>query len=452
MVGNHEGGKIVLVRNHSALLACLLLLAACDTPSWMGGSPPEIKRAAGERTDVLLNVPRLKPDAAAADQSIDVPEQADQPEWHNHNDAMLVPHIGSTGVTHEQSATIGDGNDFSRDTVSPPIVAGGAVYAMDAAGIVSAHDAANISNVRWVDKTGLTDNVYDVLGGGLAFDEGVVYATTGYGNLRALDAATGKSKWSIKVGAPVRGAPAVGNGLVIVLTADNQTLAFDIATGAPRWEHRGIKESAGYFSTTAPVISDGMVISAYSSGEVFCLRAETGNVVWSDSLGNTVKTRASAVFSGIDADPIVQDGVVVVVSASGEMQASALLNGRPLWQIKVGSHRTPWSAGNALFVLSDTHDIAAIFKRDGSIRWAESLAVADKNDANKDKTPPLYGPILAGNAVMVIDHNGQLLTFKPDTGARLGSYELASHIVSSPVIAGGSMYVMTKNAKLHQYY
>jgi len=176
-----------------------------------------------------------------------------------------------------------------------------------------------------------------------------------------MNAVTGKSQWSIRVGAPVRGAPAVAGGLVVVLTADNQTLAFDIATGAPRWEHRGIRESAGYFATTSPVISEGIVIAAYSSGEVFALRLETGSVLWSDTLGNTIKTRASAVFSGIDADPIVQDGVVVVVSARGQMQASALLNGRPIWQAKIGSHRTPWSAGNVLLVISDTHDIAAIF-------------------------------------------------------------------------------------------
>ena len=436
-------------------VAVCLLLAACDaptTPNWMGGSPPEIKRAPGERIDVLLKMPRLKADAAVANQSVDVPEQADQKEWRNHNDAMLTAHIGSTGIAREQSATIGEGNDFSRDQVSPPIMADGMIYAMDAAGIVSAHDANDIRQVKWIDRTGITEHVYDVLGGGLAFDDGVVYATTGYGNLRSIDAKTGQSKWNVKVGAPVRGAPAVANGLVVVLTADNQTLAFDATNGSPRWEHRGMKETAGYFSTTAPVIAEGMVITAYSSGEVFALRAETGNVVWSDTLGNAVKTRASAVFSGIDADPIVQDGVVVLVSASGEMQASALLNGRPLWQIKLGAHTTPWSAGNVLFVLSDTHDIAAIFKRDGSVRWAQSLAVPDKNDSSKDKTPPLYGPILAGNVVMVVDHNGQLMTFKPDTGERLRTFELARSIVTSPIIAGGAMVVVTKDAMLHKYY
>jgi outer membrane protein assembly factor BamB len=441
-----------MFRRPIAVAFCLLALAACDIPSWMGGDPEPIKRTPGERIDVVLNQPRLKPDDAVKDVPIEVPEQTNLAEWHNHNEAMLTPHIGLTGITKDQSASIGDSNPFSQAVVSPPVVAQGFVFAMDAAGVISAHDEADISNVHWTNSTGLPKHVYDVLGGGLAFDSGTLYATTGYGGLRAIDATSGKTKWNINVGAPVRGAPAIGEGMVVVLTADNQTLAFEAATGAPRWEHRGIRETAGYFSTTAPVISDGIVIAAYSSGEIFAIRVESGSVLWNDTLSSTNKTDAAAIFSGIDADPIVQDGVVVVTTASGEMQASALLNGRPLWQQRVGAHTTPWSAGNAMFVLSDTHDLAAILKRDGGIRWATSLATHDERDKNKDTTPALYGPILAGNAVLVLDRDGNLSTFKPQDGTRLSSFELAGGVASMPIIANGALYYVSMDAKLHKYY
>lgn len=439
------------MRGIPIILAALLVLSACEIPSWLGSSH-EIKRAPGDRYDVVLNPSHLKPEASAQDVLIEVPEQTNLAAWPNHNEAMKVPHIGLTGLSHEQTAKVGDGNGFSRGKVSPPIVAEGLVVVMDAAGIVSAHEEGDIDEVRWTNDTGTHEDVNDVLGGGLTYDTGVVYATTGYGNLRALDVKTGKPIWNISVGAPVRSAPAVGNGMVIVLTADNQTLAFDVSTGKPRWEHRGIRETAGYFSTTAAVISEDIVVAAYSSGEVFALRAETGSVLWTDTLSSAVKTRAAAVFSGIDADPIVQDGVVVVTTASGEMQASALANGRPLWQQKVGAHTTPWSAGNALFVLSETHDIAALLKRDGMIRWAESLSVADSNNPNRDKTPPLYGPILAGNAVLVIDGNGILSTFRPTDGKRLSTFELAPDIASAPIIVNGALYYVTRDAVLHRYY
>ena len=417
----------------------------------MGGNAPPIKRAAGERENVVLSPESLKADASVQDVVIEVPEQTNLAEWRSLNDAMLTAHIGLTGVTREQSATIGDGMEFTRNVVSGPIVAENTVFAMDAAGSVSAHDEHDISSVKWINEGSHKQSSTDVLGGGLAYDDKTLYVTNGNGQMRALDAATGTKKWSITIGAPVRGAPAVAQGIVVVLTADNQTFAYDATTGAPKWEHRGIRESAGYFSTISPVISDSIVIACYSSGEVFAIRLDTGSVLWNDTLANTARTKASAVFSGIDADPIVQDGVVVVTS-SGEMQASALLNGRPLWQEHIGAHSTPWSAGNALFVLSDTHDIAALLKRDGSVRWASSLAVKDKRDPNKDITPPLYGPILSANTIIIMDGDGNLTSFKPMTGEKVGSYELTRNIVTAPVIANGALYLITKDAKLHKYY
>lgn len=433
-------------------LSILALLSACAVPSWIEGGPKKIKRAKGERIDVILSPPQLKPDEEAADQTVEIPEQSALDEWKSRNDAMTTPHIGLTGLENEQRATIGVGNSFSRNEVPAPIVIDGKVIAMDAAGYVSAHDTNDIDTVRWTNSAAVAEDIDDVLGGGLGVSDGVVFVSTGYGNLASIDLATGKTRWKISVGAPVRGAPAIAAAekRVIVLTADNQTLAFDSDTGAARWEHRGIRESAGYFSTTSPVVSEGIVIAAYSSGEVFAIRAETGSVLWTDTLSSGIRTNASAVFSGIDADPIVQDGVVVVTSASGQMQASALLNGRPLWQQRIGAHSTPWPAGNAVFVLSDTHDVAAVFKRSGLVRWASSLTVKDY--ANKDVTPPLFGPVLAGNAIMVVTGDGELITFRPQDGQRLGTYDLADGLASAPVVAGGALFVIDKDATLHKYY
>ena len=275
--------------------------------------------------------------------------------------------------------------------------------------------------------------------------------TTGNGGVRALALKDGSLKWKMNVGAPINGAPAMAQGMIVVLTADNQTIAMDAATGVTRWTHRGIRETASYFSTTAPVISDDVVVSAYSSGEVFVLRAEMGSVIWSDTVGGTIKTRASAVFNGIDADPIVQDGVVVVISASGEIQASAAQNGRPLWQKRIGGHDTPWSAGNAMFLLSDTHDLVAMFKRDGQIRWSTSLSITDPKDANRDNTPGLFGPILAGNAVLVLDTNGVLSAYRPQDGKPIGTYALAKNAVTAPIITNGAMFYVTKDARLYRY-
>lgn len=439
------------------LLPLLLALTACDTvdaslPDWVGGAPRTIKRAEGERIDVLFHQSALTADSEAASTPVDVPEQTNQPQWHSRNQAMELGHLGITGITHEETTTVGNGNDFAYAFAASPMIEDGYVIVMDAAGVISAHDESHISNTEWVNRDDVNEDDESIIGGGLAYAEGTVYASLGNGKLRALSLATGTKKWAASVGAPVHGAPAIGAGIVAVITADNQTIALDAQTGATRWSHRGIREAASFFSTASPAIRDGLVVVTYSSGEIVVLRAETGSVVWSDMLGNTSKTSAAAAFSGISADPIVQDGVVVAVSASGEMQTSALTNGRPLWQKRIGAYAMPWSAGNSLFVLADTHDVAAVFKNSGQIRWATSLRETDTRDPTRDTTPTLFGPIVAGNAVLVLSAEGTLTALKPQDGARINRYELARHAVTAPIIANGALYYITRDATLHKYY
>lgn len=449
-----------MIRRHAqyaATILAVLLLAGCSDasrhlPEWLTGKQKIIKRAPGERIDVLFNQTKLEPDEAVANVPVEVPEQTGLAEWPNRNAAMQTPHLGLTGLTNEQHVKIGSGNKFTRDAGPAPVISEGIVVAMDAAGVISAHDETNIEKILWKNKDGLNEDASDAIGGGLSITDGVVYATTGTGGVRAITLKDGALKWKTSVGAPVRGAPAAGGGIVAVITADNQTLALESDTGAQRWSHRGIREVTSYVSSVAPVIFDGAVIAAYSSGEIFALRAESGSVIWSDTLGSSIKTRASAIFSGIDADPIVGEGVVVAISAGGEIQASALANGRPLWQKKISGHNTPWSAGNVLYVLSDTHDIAALFKKDGSIRWAKSLAVFDTRDVGQDITPALFGPILAGNAVLVLDNKGLLRTFKPQDGTPLSTVELEPGAVTQPLIVGGALYYVTKDARLYRYH
>ena len=192
------------------------------------------------------------------------------------------------------------------------------------------------------------------------------------------------------------------------------------------------------------------MVTAYPSGEVFALRAESGSVLWSDTLASVSRTSAAAVFSGIDADPIVQDGVVVVTSAGGTIQASALLNGRPLWGQKVGGHQTPWSAGNAVFMLTADHTLVALLKRDGLVRWATPLSL--KSTYGKDVTPSLFGPVLAGNALLMVRGDGQLLRFSPQDGKALETLEIDDGMITPPVLAGGAVYLIDKDARLHKYY
>ena len=87
----------------------------------------------------------------------------------------------------------------------------------------------------------------------------------------ALDAASGAELWRRQLRAPIRAAPTVIDGKVLVPTADSQLFALDAATGEVLWQHAGLFEQAGILGGASPAAADGIVVAAYASGEVVAL-------------------------------------------------------------------------------------------------------------------------------------------------------------------------------------
>lgn len=438
------------IRILALLSACALALSACEYLPQEFGGPATVKpKIKGERYDVVVGSEGLAVSPDAEGRPVDLPSPAKNPTWFSRANASNYPNLELDGFEDLTSTSIGDGNDYEQDLAPAPIVTEHMVIAMDGSGVISSHDRRDISHVLWINEDALENDEPSILGGGIAVEGGSVYATTGYGSLLAIDQKTGKTLWKAKVGAPVRGAPDTLDPFVIVLTADNQTIAFDSKTGTPIWNHRGIKETSGYFSMTSPVIAEGLVFVAYSSGELFALRLETGRPVWADSVSSNNRTSALSGFAGINADPMVQDGVVYTVGAAGGMIASAVLNGRPLWQQDIASIVTPWGAGNMIFVLSGRHELAGIFKRDGQVTFRVDLAEAD--NLGRDTTPKLFAPIVLNGDVCVLSEEGLLRCYDPTTAKRTRRVELDDNIAAPPVVAGGVMYLITSDGSLHQY-
>lgn len=431
------------------ILALALLAAGCShLPEWAGGTEKKapVKKDADKRIAIVAEDARLE--SGGSDVVADVPDQVSNDHWYNINDAMQYGHLGITGLNEASSASIGEGEEYAQGIVPTPVIGDGTLYAMDGIGAISAHDAGALDTVRWVARDLVEEDEQSIMGGGLSLDNGTLYASSGYGKLAAFDAKTGAKKWVIAVGVPVRGAPQATGNVVVVLTVDNQTLAFDTHSGRALWTHRGLRETAGYLSAVSPVIEGDTVIAAYSSGEMNALRLSTGDAIWGDALVSRERTRASDVFTGIDADPVVKDSIVYAVSTSGVMVANALLNGRTLWQQKISGHDTPWVVGNMVYLLTNKHQLAGLSRSDGSVVWATDLG---KTEKGRDVTPTLYGPILAGNAVIVFNNEGELMTFRPRDGKALGTYDIEDDVAAAPVIANGTLYLVTRDARVLAY-
>jgi outer membrane protein assembly factor BamB len=434
----------------------LLLLSACSTfddiIDWMGSSKPKTPLP-GKRIAVLNETSDITADPSLNDTTVTVPEITANDSWSQAGGgpAGISGNLQLSGFTHHDSATIGDGNGWEEPLYPNPIVAGGKVFAMDAKGYITAHHADDIGKTDWTNKSLVETDEPDLLGGGLAFDNDRIYATSGRGKVVALDAKTGKELWKQSIGIPLRAAPKASGGKVYVLSVDNQIFALDADKGVQLWSHRGINENAGFLAAISPAVTDTIVIAPYSSGEIHALDTVSGQDLWNDTLLRARRNYASAAFLGIGGNPIVKDDVLFASGSSGSTAALSLTSGRRFWDQDISSLNAPWIAGDFLYILSNDYQLVCLMLSDGRVKWVRQLPRYQNEE--KHKNPLVWrGPVMADGKLLVAGMHGQMLTISPKDGKTLAIVEIPEDVTDAPVIAGGKLYMLTEDAKLHVLY
>jgi len=439
-------------KNILAVLAVPLLLSACSyMPSWMGGKDDEKPKLAGERYLALPVESKIKPDDSLKNSAAKLPAVSTNADWAQNASKFnaATSNLAIGNLTNKTSASIGDGVKFSHPLAPQPVVSGGLVFAMDAAGNISAHDAADISKIRWQAGEIADTDGKDVIGGGLAVDGGVLYASTGVGAVGAFEASTGKLIWQKNFSTPMRAAPRASGDVVLVVTIDSQTYALSAKTGAVLWDHRGINETAEVMNSVSPTIIEGVALVPYSSGELFALSLSDGKEIWSETLLKSKNTEAYGVFSGIGGDPIVDSGVVFATSNNGGTAAISA-GGQRIWQQQAGSLNSPWLSGDELFLLNTDNTLVNMVKYTGKIRWATQLENFE-NPEKKLRPIGWRGPVLAGGKLLVISSNGRAVFVDATNGKIASEFSVPNDTLTAPIIAGGKLYLVDKQAKLYSF-
>ena len=428
------------------LLLATLALTACGL--LRGSDEPPLP---GERLPVLALVEETAADPALADRQVVLPAPYRNGSWPQAggHPTHAVHHLElPASYARAWRTSAGTGSSRERRITAAPVVADGAVYAMDANSVVS---AVRVDDGRRLWRRAFAPSFEEegAIGGGLAVDRGVLYVSTAYGELVAVDAEDGADRWRTRIGVPLRGGPTVGGGRVYVLSHDNRLHAVDAASGAVLWDHVGIQEVSGLLRGASPALDVGLVLAPFSSGEIVALRPENGRLVWSDTLSGRARLTALADLSDIGL-PVLDRGLAVVASYAGRTVAFDIRSGRRVWEQDIASAETPWVAGDYVFLVTVNAEAIALSRQDGRIRWVARLPRFRDPD---DRRGPISwsGPVLAGDRLILGSSTGLLVTLSPYTGETLDSVSLGEGIPIAPVVADGALYVLTDRANIHAF-
>jgi outer membrane protein assembly factor BamB len=460
-------------KRKAAILALVVgvasLTASCtvlDTVTGWFDSGPKKSKLRGERISVMTSDVTLHLDETLKSVPVVLPPPYMNKEWpepggYASNAMYHLEAKGPLRMLWKQDA--GKGSDRNSRLTAAPVVADGKIFVLDSEAHVFAFDAQS-GNPLWDASIAPTsegrswigwlllqkDTSIDPtkgFGGGVAFDDGKVFVTSGFGDVVALDARSGKKLWAQSLNVPIVNAPTANGGRVFVSTQENHLYTLAQVDGRRLWDHQGIAESAGILESTSAAVAGEYVLAPYSSGEIYALRVQNGRPAWNDLLTHSGLATALSELDDIAGRPVVDRDVVYAISHSGIMVAINVNTGDRLWSRDIGGIQTPWAAGDYVYVLTTDQQLICLTRKEGKVKWIHQL---QRWESPEDKTGVLVwaGPVLVSDRLVLVSSNGIAAAISPYTGELLGKMEIPDGTYIAPVVANGTLYLYTSNAEL----
>ncbi|WP_170564732.1 PQQ-like beta-propeller repeat protein [Ruegeria atlantica] len=422
----------------------LTMVAACREPEVILPGPREDIRPAIDSETVEIR----------GSKPISLPAQKANASWPQSPGTAAFRTTNAQLRTTPQrvwSASIGKGDSRKQRITADPVVAGGLIYTLDAGATVSA--VSPQGQLVWdTDLIPPSDGDSDATGGGLAYDNGVLYVSSGYGRLTALDAKTGTVRWQKRLNATGSGAPLVSNGLLYLVAGDETGWAVNTKDGRIAWQIQGIPSVGNVLGAPAPVIASDFSVFAFGSGDISATFRRGGIRRWNASVAGGRRGRAAAQIVDVTGGPMVVGDKIYIGNHSGRTVAFDANSGERIWTADEGAVDTVWAAGNNIFLISDRSQLVRLDAATGAIVWAQDLPgfVKDK-PGRRGPIYAHYGPIMAGGRIVIASNDGYIRFFSPVDGTLVHRVEVPGGATTAPVVAGQTLYVVSTKGDLHAF-
>lgn len=444
----HKGGLL-------AGVAALALLAACgEREVILPGERFPIRAPLEDSIPTESNPQPKAPVQAAASESrpISLPAAQVNADWGQRggNARHAAPHASvSKAPVAVWASNVGAGNSRKNRISAAPVVAGGRVFAMDAGMTVTALSTGG--GLLWqADLTAGFDKGGGVSGGGLAASGTQVFASTGYGEVVALDAKSGGVIWRQRIDAPAIGAPAIEGNRVYVSGRDGSAWALDAANGKVVWQVFGAPGKSGWLGAASPTVGDQVVYFPSNAGDLMAvLKPGGGTPVWHSSAAGKRLGRAYAGSFDITGDAALVGNTLYAGTGAGRTVAIDAGSGQQIWGVNEGAMGPLAIAGGSVFMVNDEARLVRLDAADGSVVWSVEMPYFEAQKIKKRKAIVAhYGPVLAGGRLWVASSDGKLSAFSPTDGGLVYQTDIPGGAAGQPAVAGGVLYVVTTKGQV----
>ena len=428
----------------SAGCAALILLSAC-----------------AERDEVLPGVREdirsgevVSAEASNQERAIRLAAQTANPSW------AQAPGTAAYRTTHPAlsaapqriwSASIGEGDKRKQRITASPVVDAGLVFTLDSSSRVTGLTTSG-QQVWTANILPPADSDGEATGGGLAVQEGILYVSSGFGVLTAIDAKSGNIRWRQELDATGSGTPLVSGGIVYLVAGDDTGWAINASDGRILWQIAGTPSPTNVLGAPAPVIASEFSVFAFGSGDVVAAFRRGGLRRWDASVAGQRVGRSVSQITDVTGSPMVIGSRIVAGSNSGRTVAFDVATGERIWTLQEGAAGPVWPGGDSVFSVTDTGFLARIDIGSGELVWTTRLPGFLKDKPRKrGAIVAHHGPVVAGGQVVIASNDGLLRFFNPESGALVRTVEVPNGATTAPVVAGRTLYVVSTKGELHAF-
>ena len=277
------------------------------------------------------------------------------------------------------------------------------------------------------------------------YDAGHIFVALRDGHVTAVNVADGDVVWEVVHPDPVVGELAVGGALLYVASRD-KLQGLETATGQTRWS---IPIEA---PLSAPLVwNNGWLIAALDTQILLALRAETGETIWRRSMGG-----------GIHVTPSLAGKRMYVSLDNGGVVALSHMTGAVVWEHRLDGAPNQILPLDDLFVGATDNHFYRLSRLDGSIKWSvrtggdivglpavdetrvyfSSLdnmlyALNRRSGVQQWREPlaarPTAGPSHAGDLLVLGGMSQYIRFFDPVTGVSFGRIPAPSELALPPL-------------------
>ena len=238
--------------------------------------------------------------------------------------------------------------------------------------------------------------------------------------------------------------PVVSGGKLFAVDTDGQVVAFDASTGARLWRsNMEIKKDGRPSAFGGGASGDGeMVYATNGVGDVSAMKAATGEIIW--------QKRPAGPLRGA---PTLSNGNVYVMTQDNQIYALRAADGNTEWNesgpvgvsgiFGVGA---PAAAQGTVIAGYSTGELAAYRYENGRSLWNDSLSRTAMSTSVSTLTDIDANPVIDRGRVYALGQGGRMAAYELVTGQRIWEINIAG--ISTPVVAGEWVFVMTSDAKM----